>query len=64
MESSSGRAPHPRGGSPNVKTMRLVLTPEEWRKLRLWAAQRGTSVEAVVERVLRNELERRPRHVP
>ncbi len=57
-----GRAPRPRGGDPNVKTVRLTLTPEEWRKLRLWAAEDDTSVQAVIGRIVRGELDRKPRH--
>ena len=56
-----GRAPRPKGGDPNVKTIRLSLTPEEWRKLRLWAAEEDASTQAVVGKLVRRELERKPR---
>jgi hypothetical protein len=57
---SEGRAPRPRGGDPNVKRVELSLTPEQWRRLRAWAAERGTSTEAIVVEVLRRELAQRP----
>ena len=56
-----GRAPRPKGGDPNVKMMSLSLTPEEWRKLRVWAAAEGTSMQAIVDEILRRELARKPR---
>jgi hypothetical protein len=62
MESSEGRSPRPRRGDPNVKNVRLALTPEEWRKLRLWAAEDSTSIEAIVRRTVERELVGRPRH--
>jgi len=58
---TEGRAPTPRSGDPNVKTMQLALTPEEWRKLRAWAALEDTSTQSIVGRIVREELERRPR---
>jgi len=61
MDSSEGRSPSPQGGDPNVKTMRLSLTPEEWRKLRVWAAEEDTSMQSVVSEILRRALERKPR---
>ena len=61
MDSSEGRSPRPRDGDPNVKTIRLSLTPQEWRKLRVWAAEQDTSMQAVVSKILRRELEDRPR---
>jgi hypothetical protein len=60
MAEREGRSLHPRRGDPNVKELRLELTPEDWRKLRLWAAQQNTSVEAIVSQIVRRELERRP----
>jgi hypothetical protein len=45
-----------------VKAVNLELTPDEWRKLRLWAAQRDTSVQAVIAEVVRRELAGEPRH--
>ena len=60
MVPAEGRAPHPRGGDPNVKTMPVELTTEEWRKLRLWAAQEDTSVQLVIGKILRRELEKLP----
>jgi hypothetical protein len=61
MAFTEGRAPHPKGGDPNVKMLELSLTPEEWRRLRAWAAEAGMSVPALVVEVLRHELARRPR---
>jgi hypothetical protein len=40
--------------------MRVSLSPEEWRKLRAWAAEEGTSVQAIIVRLLRRALEKRP----
>jgi hypothetical protein len=62
MESREARSPHPRHGDPKVKTVRLALTPEEWRRLRLWAAEDSTSIEAIVRRIVEGELVGRPRH--
>lgn len=56
-----GRAPRPRRGDPNVKKLRVALTPEEWRKLRAWAAEEATSIEYIVEQVVRRELDAKPR---
>jgi hypothetical protein len=56
-----GRSPRPRGGDPNVKMMRLSLSPEEWRKLRMWAAEEDTSMQTVVRDLLRRELAAKPR---
>src|ERR1035438_1759017 len=44
MSPPEGRAPHPKGGDPNVKMIRLSLTPGEWRKLRVWAAMEDSSM--------------------
>jgi hypothetical protein len=41
--------------------MRLSLVPEEWRKLRSWAAEEGTPVQAIIVRILRSVLDERPR---
>jgi hypothetical protein len=56
-----GRSPVPEHGDPNVKTISLALEPEEWRKLRVWAAEEGTSVRAILVRIVRRVLEDRPR---
>jgi hypothetical protein len=40
--------------------MRLALTAEEWRKIRLWEAEDAMSEEEIVVRILRRALERRP----
>jgi len=61
MAAQEGRAPRPKRGDPNVKMVRLMLTTEEWRKLRVWAAEEDTSVQQIVADVLRRELERKPR---
>jgi hypothetical protein len=54
------RAPRPRGGDPNVKMIRVSLVPEEWRKLRAWAAEEGSSVQQIVTEILRRSLAHRP----
>ncbi len=61
MAAEEGRAPRPKGGDPNVKVVRMALTPEEWRKLRVWAAEEDTSMQAIVARIVRRELEGKPR---
>jgi hypothetical protein len=60
MHPPEGRSPHPKDGDPNVKMMRLSLTPGEWRKLRVWAAEQDSTVEQIVQDVLRRALEGRP----
>jgi hypothetical protein len=55
------RAPHPQAGDPNVKMMRMTLTPDEWRKLRVWAAEEDTSMQAIVGKIVRRELAGKPR---
>lgn len=60
MNPLEGRAPRPKGGDPNVKMMRLTLTPDEWRKLRVWAAEDDTSMQQIVGEIVRHELDRRP----
>jgi hypothetical protein len=61
VESEDARAPVPRGGDPNVKRLRVSLTPDEWRQLRLMAAQDAITVEEVITGILRQELETKPR---
>jgi hypothetical protein len=61
MPAQEGRAPRPKRGDPNVKMMRLSLSTEEWRKLRVWAAEDDTSMQQIVAEVIRRELERKPR---
>jgi hypothetical protein len=61
MTPQEGRAPRPKGGDPNVKMMRLTLTPDEWRKLRVWAAEDDTSMQHIVGDVVRRELAGSPR---
>jgi len=58
---AEGRAPRPKGGDPNAKMMRLTLTPDEWRKLRVWAAEEDTSMQAIVGEIMRRELAGKPR---
>jgi len=41
--------------------MRLTLTPEEWRKLRVWAAEDDTSMQQIVGDLVRRELAHKPR---
>ena len=45
-----------------MKVVSLELTPDEWRKLRLWAAQQDTSVQSVIGEIVRRELAGKPRH--
>jgi len=61
MTVQEGRAPYPKGGDPNVKMMRVTLTPDEWRKLRVWAAEEDTSMQAIVGELVRRELAGKPR---
>ncbi len=44
-----------------MKMIRLTLTPNEWRKLRVWAAEDATSMQQIVGEIIRRELARRPR---
>ncbi len=60
MNVEEGRAPRPKGGDPNAKMLRVTLTPDEWRKLRVWAAEDDTSVQAIVGEIVRRELDRKP----
>jgi len=55
-----GRAPSPERGDPNVKMIRLALSPEEWRKLRIWAAEDDTSMQEIVGMVVRRALAPKP----
>ncbi len=41
--------------------MRLTLTPDEWRKLRVWAAEDDTSMQQIVGEIVRRELAGKPR---
>jgi hypothetical protein len=61
MPAQEGRAPRPKRGDPNVKMMRLSLSTEDWRKLRVWAAEDDTSMQQIGAEVIRRELERKPR---
>ena len=61
MASPEGRSPEPKGGDPNLKTIRLALTANEWRKLRVWAAEEDLTMHQIVGRIVRRELEQRPR---
>ena len=63
MNPPEGRAPSPKGGDPNVKMMRLTLTTDEWRKLRVWAAEEDSSMQQVVGEIVRRELDRKPGRV-
>jgi hypothetical protein len=60
MVAEEGRAPRPKGGDPNVKMMRLKLTADEWRKLRVWAAEDDTSMQQVLGEIVRRELAGKP----
>ncbi|HTA33392.1 MAG TPA: hypothetical protein VK721_08205 [Solirubrobacteraceae bacterium] len=57
MSEREGRAPHPKGGDPNTKSVSLSLTASEWRELRLRAARDATSVHDIIVRIVRLELE-------
>lgn len=57
MSGDEGRAPRPQGGDPNTKAVSLSLTTQEWRELRLRAAEAGTSVQKVILGILRRGLE-------
>jgi len=57
MCGEEGRAPRPKGGDPNTKEVSLPLTTQEWRDLRLRAAESGRSVQEVIVGILRRELE-------
>lgn len=57
MPEHEGRAPRPKGGDPNTKAVSLSLTPQEWSELRLRAAKDDTSVQEIIVRILRRELE-------
>jgi hypothetical protein len=57
MCEEEGRAPRPKGGDPNTKSMTLSLTPREWRELRLRAAKDATSVHDIIVRIVRGELD-------
>jgi hypothetical protein len=57
---ADGRAPRPLRGDPNEKELSLLLATDDWRKLRLWAAQEMLSVEEIVSRIVRGALEERP----
>jgi hypothetical protein len=61
MAEPEGRSPHPKGGDPTVKSVSLQLTPEEWRRLRAWAAHDARSEQAIIAEIVRRELARRPR---
>jgi hypothetical protein len=61
VPAQEGRAPRPKHGDPNVKMMRVTLSTEEWRKLRVWAAEEDTSMQQIVAEVIRRELESKPR---
>ena len=55
-----GRAPRPPRGDPNLKTIPLSLTTEEWRKLRVLAAEEGRDVREVIGQIVRQKLAREP----
>jgi hypothetical protein len=61
VSQDDARAPYPRAGDPNVRTLQIQLTPDEWRQLRLLAAHELKSVQEVVSDILRDELESKPR---
>ena len=58
--SQEGRAPRPAGGDPNIKRVLLELTPEDWRRLRVWAAEELLTQDELIARLLRERLQERP----
>jgi hypothetical protein len=64
MSELEGRAPRPKRGDPNTKSVSLSLSPREWRELRLRAAKDATSVPDMIVRILRHELEAALRREP
>jgi hypothetical protein len=56
MSANEGRAPRPKRGDPNTKAVSVSSTAQEWRELRLRAAENGTSVEKVITGIVRQEL--------
>lgn len=48
-------------GEPVAKMLRLILTPEEWRSLRVMAAEGDTSMQALVAAMVRREVMNRIR---
>jgi hypothetical protein len=57
MPEQEGRAPRPKRGDPNTKAVSVTLTPREWRELRLRAARDAMSVQEIIVRILRRELD-------
>jgi len=55
-----GRAPRPTRGDPNMKMISVSLSPEEWRKLRMWAAEEDSSMDEIVDMLVRRALAPRP----
>lgn len=46
---------------PVPKMLRLILTADEWRTLRIMAAEQGTSMQAVVAATMKREIARKGR---
>jgi len=49
------------GGEPVAKMLRLILTAEEWRSLRVMAAEGDTSMQALVAAMVQREVMNRVR---
>jgi hypothetical protein len=45
----------------DYRAIRVRLTDDEYRKLRVWAAEEGTSIQEINTRTLRTALENRPK---
>ena len=43
-----------------MRSVRLDLTPEDWRRLRMWAAEQLLGEEELIARLVRERLRDRP----
>ena len=49
--------------APQSKMIRLTLTGTEWRRLRVWAAEEDSSMQAVVAKIVQSAIARRGRRI-
>ena len=49
--------------APSSKMIRLTLTNAEWRRLRVWAAEDDSSMQAVVAQIVQSAIARRARRI-
>ena len=49
--------------APSSKMIRLTLTGAEWRRLRVWAAEDDSSMQAVVAQIVQSAIARRARRI-